>query len=206
MDSGSFIYEWNGVRWAMDLGNQNYHSLEKLGIRIWDKGQEAQRWDVFRLNNFSHNTLTVNNELHRYEGKANIDKVFNDDNKHGARVNMSDIFFDIESAYRTIYIDNNDKVTCIDELKAGNNKCKVRWNITTPATARIINNKTIVLEKDGKRLLLRATAAKVKSYILSNEPTTEYDCKNKGTCRVGFETNIPSGKSTTIKVELIPQR
>lgn len=206
MDAGSFIYEWGGVRWAMDLGNQNYHSLEKMGIRIWDKGQDSQRWSVFRLNNFSHNTLTVNSALHSYEGKAKIEKVFNDDNMHGAKLDMSDLFFDLDSAFRTIYIDQSSKVTCIDEVKAGNKKCNVRWNMTTPATAEVINNKTIALEKGGKRLLIRATAAKVKSYILSNEPTTEYDCKNKGTCRVGFDFIVPAGKSATLKVELTPQK
>ena len=60
MDVGSFVLEADGVRWAIDLGNQSYHSLESKGIRLWDDGQKGQRWKVFRLNNRSHNTLTIN--------------------------------------------------------------------------------------------------------------------------------------------------
>ena len=32
MDIGSFIAEANGVRWAVDLGSQNYESLESKGM------------------------------------------------------------------------------------------------------------------------------------------------------------------------------
>ena len=206
MDAGTFIYEWGGVRWAMDLGSQSYYSLEKLGIKIWNKGQDSDRWSVFRLNNFSHNTLSVNNELHNYDGKATIEETYNSDNKYGAKLNLSDIFFDLKSAHRTIYIDNGGKVSCIDEVTAGNKKCKIRWNMTTPATAEIRNKKTITLEKDGKRVILRASSANAKAYIMSNEPTTEYDCQNKGTCRVGFEFIVPTNKNVTLKVELTPQK
>ena len=206
MDAGSFIYEWGGIRWAMDLGNQSYYSLEKLGIKIWSKGQDSERWSVFRLNNFSHNTLTVNNSLHRYEGKAEMTDTYNSENRYGAKFDMSEIFFDLESAHRTIYIDRESKVTCIDEVKAGNKKCNVRWNMVTPANAEIVNKRTIYLEKDGKKVILRTSTPRAKAYIMSNEPTTDYDCENKGTCRVGFECIVPHKKSTTIKVELVPQR
>lgn len=206
MDAGSFIYEWEGVRWAMDLGNQSYYSLEKLGIKIWAKGQDSERWSVFRLNNFSHNTLTVNNSLHCYEGKAEIEKIYNSENKYGAKLDMSEIFFDLKSAHRTIYIDQKSKVTCIDELESGSKRCNVRWNMTTPTEAKIINKRTISLEKDGKKVILHTTTPRAKAYIMSNEPTTEYDCTNKGTCRVGFELTIPASKSATLEVELIPQK
>ena len=206
MDAGSFIYEWEGVRWAMDLGSQSYYSLEKLGIKIWGKGQDSERWSVFRLNNFSHNTLTVNNSLHSCEGKGELKEVYNSKDRHGAKFDLSEIFFDLKSAHRTIYIDKSSKVTCIDEVKAGENRCNVRWNMVTPAEAKIINKRTISLEKDGKRVILRTSTPRAKAYSMSNEPTTEYDCENKGTCRVGFELNVPSGKSATIKVELTPQR
>ncbi|MCH7885232.1 MAG: heparinase II/III family protein, partial [Planctomycetes bacterium] len=35
MDIGSFVMDANGVRWAIDLGAHNYHSLESKGINIW---------------------------------------------------------------------------------------------------------------------------------------------------------------------------
>jgi len=36
MDSGSFIMEADGVRWAMDFGSQDYNSLESKGVDLWN--------------------------------------------------------------------------------------------------------------------------------------------------------------------------
>ena len=93
MDAGSFIYEWGGVCWASDLGSQNYHSLESKGLGIWKSGQNSDRWRVFRLGNFSHNTLTVNGKLHNVKGMATMDKVYNTKSRHGAKFNLSSLFF-----------------------------------------------------------------------------------------------------------------
>ena len=207
MDAGSFIYEWGGVCWASDLGSQNYHSLESKGLGIWKSGQDSDRWRVFRLGNFSHNTLTVNEKLHNVKGMATMDKLYNTKSRHGAEFDLTPIFFDLSSAYRTIYIDKSDKVTCIDKLKARDIECQVRWNMTTTATAKIVDDHTISLTKDGKEVIVRADAPKgVKAYIMSNAPTTFYDCENKGTCRVGFATTVQPNSKATIKVVLEPQK
>ena len=207
MDAGTFIYEWGGVRWAMDLGSQDYYSLEKVGVNLWGKSQSSGRWGVFRLNNYSHNTITVNEQLHQCDGKCDMVKVFNKSNMHGGKFNLSEMFLNLESAYRTIYIDKNDKVTCIDKLKANNIDCNVRWNMVTTAKVTILEDNTISLKQDGKEVILRAVApGKAEPYIMSNAPKTSYDCQNKGTCRVGFAVKVAAGSKCTIKVEIIPQK
>ena len=206
MDSGSFIYEWGGVAWAIDLGSQGYHSLEKRGIKIWAKGQDSERWSVYRLNNYSHNTLTVNNKLHRYKGNAKMVKVYNSDDKHGGVFDMGAVLFDVESAFRTIYIDKKDKVTCIDNIKTGESMCNVRWNMVTPAEAQILDDKTIALTKNDKQIILRTTTPQAKAYIMDNNSGTEYDIKNIGSMRVGFDVSIQPNKTCKLKVELVPQQ
>ena len=206
MDGGSFIYEWAGVRWAVELGNQDYHSLESKGIGIWKKGQNSQRWQVYRLNNYSHNTLTINDKLHQYEGMVTMTKVHNKKKYKGADFDLSSLFVDTESVTRSILIDNNDKVTCIDKIESKNTTCSIRWNMTTFAKAEIIDNRTILLEQDGKRLLLRVVSPqKAEPYIMDNNSNNWYDVKNKG-ARVGFTTTIKPNSKSTIKVELIPQK
>ena len=206
MDGGSFIYEWAGVRWAVELGNQDYHSLESKGIGIWKKGQNSQRWQVYRLNNYSHNTLTINDKLHQYEGMVTMTKVHNKKKYKGVDFDLSSLFVDTESVTRSILIDNNDKVTCIDKIESKNTICSIRWNMTTFAKAEIIDNRTILLEQDGKRLLLRVVSPqKAEPYIMDNNSNNWYDVKNKG-ARVGFTTTITPNSKSTIKVELIPQK
>lgn len=206
MDGGSFIYEWAGVRWAVELGSQDYHSLESKGIGIWKKGQNSQRWQVYRLNNHSHNTLTINNKIHQYKGMATMTKVFNKKKYKGAEFDLSSLFSDTESVTRRITVDDNDKVCCVDKIVSGSADCSVRWNMTTFAKAKIIDNHTILLKQDGKELLLRIASPKsAKAYIMKNNSDNWYDVKNKGV-RVGFTTSIESYSKSTIKVELIPQK
>ena len=206
MDGGSFIYEWAGVRWAVELGSQDYHSLESKGIGIWKKGQNSQRWQVYRLNNHSHNTLTINNKIHQYKGMATMTKVLNKKKYKGAEFDLSSLFSDTESVTRRITVDDNDKVCCVDKIVSGSADCSVRWNMTTFAKAEIIDNHTILLKQDGKELLVRIASPKsAKAYIMKNNSDNWYDVKNKGV-RVGFTTSIESYSKSTIKVELIPQK
>ena len=206
MDGGSFIYEWAGVRWAVELGSQDYHSLESKGIGIWKKGQNSQRWQVYRLNNHSHNTLTINDKLHQYKGMATMTKVHDKKKYKGAEFDLSSLFLDTESVTRTITIDKNDKVTCTDKIESGSTDCSVRWNMTTFAKAEIIDDHTILLKQEGKELLLRVVSPKsAKAYIMDNNSGNWYDVKNKGV-RVGFTTTIAPNSKSTIKVELTPQK
>lgn len=206
MDGGSFIYEWAGVRWAVELGSQDYHSLESKGIGIWKKGQNSQRWQVYRLNNHSHNTLTINNKIHQYKGMATMTKVLNKKKYKGAEFDLSSLFSDTESMTRRITVDDNDKVCCVDKIVSGSADCSVRWNMTTFAKAEIIDDHTILLKQEGKKLLLHLVAPKnAKAYIMDNNSDNWYDVKNKGV-RVGFTTSIESHSKSTIKVELIPQK
>ena len=205
MDAGSFIYEWGGVRWAVDLGSQDYHSLESKGIGIWKKGQYSQRWQVYRLGNYSHNTLTINEQLHQYKGMATMTKVIEKKKCYGAEFDLTSSFVDTKRVKRTIYIDNADKVTCIDRIENHNTESKVRWNMCTFAKARIIDDRTISLTQDGKEVILRTTTPTAKAYIMDNNSGNWYDVKNKGS-RVGFATTIASGAKSTLKVEIIPQK
>ena len=206
MDSGSFIYEWGGVRWAVDLGSQDYHSLESKGIGIWKKGQHSQRWQVYRLNNYSHNTLTINEKLHQYNGMATMIKVHNKKKYKGADFDLSSLFVDTKSVTRSIVIDKNDKVTCTDKIANHNTVGSVRWNMTTFAKAEIIDDHTISLKQRGKEVILKVVApANAKAYIMDNNSNNWYDVKNKGV-RVGFTVQMMPSSKYTLKVELIPQK
>ena len=58
MDVGSFVFEAAGERWAVDTGMQDYDSLERAGVDLWnEKSQDSQRWMVFRIGPESHNIL-----------------------------------------------------------------------------------------------------------------------------------------------------
>ena len=205
MDAGSFVYEKNGVRWGMDLGMQTYITLESKGVDLWNQSQNGQRWDVFRLSNIAHNTLTINGERHLVNSFAPITKTFESNNCKGAKIDMTTVFASsIDKAIRTVTLDKKDNLSVVDNIETGQKPALITWIMVTPANARIIGKNSIELEKDGQKMLLRVSAPQnVEMKTWSNEPPHDYDFKNPGTIRVGFETNVPESSKTQLKVELI---
>ena len=207
MDIGSFVFESDGVRWASDFGMQNYESLESKGIRLFGRTQDAQRWTVFRLNNFVHNTLTVNNQLQLVKGYAKIDR-------YSDRPDFSFAISDLSSVYenqlskvtRGVAIVDEKYLVVQDELKALDTATTVRWTMLTSADVTITGGNRAILKKDGKELLLRVTSpAKVQLKTWSTEPTTDYDAPNPGTTLLGFEIQARPGRSQVLHVMLIPR-
>ena len=202
MDIGSFVMEANGVRWAMDAGMQDYESLESKGLKIF--GKNSQRWEVFRLTNYIHNTLTVNGNLQNVKGFAPLIAAKNHLDLPRVTVDLKEIYPDLKKSIREIAVVDKKFVTVTDQLQTGNKESLVRWQLLTPANVKIDKDKA-VLEKNGKKLVLTVKGLPVKWKIWSTQPPRSYDASNKGTRLVGFEINIPANTQKEFTVYLLPQ-
>lgn len=206
MDIGSFIIESDGVRWASDFGMQEYESLESKGIQLFGRTQNAQRWTVFRLNNFVHNTLTVDNQLQLVKGYAKIDKWSNKPKFSYAMSDLTSVYENqLASIKRGVAIAEGKYVVVRDELETTDKQTTIRWTMLTTADVTLDKN-TATLTKDGKQLLLQAVSpGNVILKTWSTEPTTTYDAPNPGTTLVGFEVMMPAKQKGTLSVLLIPK-
>ena len=207
MDAGSFVMEADGIRWAGDLGPQDYNSLETRGVDLWNMSQNSQRWQVFRYNNFVHNTLTVNNQLHKVDGKAEFVSYSSNALFMNGIVDMSKVFEgQLSKSLRGVAIVNGQYVAVRDEVTATGKETSVRWTLLTSAEAKITGKNTIELKKDGKKLKIEvAEPAKVTMKIWPTTPPNDYDALNPGTVLAGFEVIIPANANATLLVKLIPQ-
>jgi hypothetical protein len=206
MDIGSFIMESDGVRWASDIGSQSYESLESRGMSIFGRSQDAVRWTILRLNNFIHNTLTVNGELQRVTGHAKIEKSGDQDDFTYAVTDMSSVYEgQLAESVRGAAIVGGKYVVVRDELKAGAQKAKVRWQMLTEAEVTITGKNTATLMRNGKQLNIRVDEpANVTLTTWSSQPITDYDAANPGTIMIGFETELPANAAANLDVKLIP--
>ena len=66
IDAGSFIIEAGGVRWAVDLGMEEYHRLEAMGVKLWGE----DRWKIFRLGPESHSLPRIGDVAPDPEGNC----------------------------------------------------------------------------------------------------------------------------------------
>ncbi|MFT4569087.1 MAG: hypothetical protein ACI9FN_004057, partial [Saprospiraceae bacterium] len=207
MDIGSFIMESDGVRWAMDFGSQNYESLESKGMSIFGREQDAERWTVFRLNNYSHSTLTVNESLQRVDGYAKIDTYSEDEKFMFATSDISTLYNgQLKRATRGVGIVEGTYTIIRDEVETLDNSTKLRWNLVTPAEVELTKEGAI-LTKVGKTLYLKINAsAKYQMKTWSTAPTNGYDAENPGTIMVGFEMELAPNSKNSFEVLLVPEK
>ncbi|MFD1629567.1 heparinase II/III domain-containing protein [Pseudopedobacter beijingensis] len=204
MDAGSFVFETKGIRWALDLGLQSYNTLESKGVDLWNMSQNSQRWDVLRLNNNFHNTLTINGNKHLVNGKATITEIFDADAKRGARLKLTDVFKnDLRSAEREIVLINEDYLLVTDQVSTNNKAATFKWKMVTKATPEIIDNSTIKLSQEGKIVYLKINSSQaVQAKTWSTAPVTDYDAENPGSTVVGFESSLAANHDYTFEVKI----
>jgi hypothetical protein len=207
MDAGSFVMEADGVRWGIDLGMQDYESLESKKVDLWNNKQNSQRWQILRYNNFNHSTLTIDNGLQEVKGSATIISSSAKPVFKNVVVYLTSLYSQkVAKATRGIAIVDQKYVLVRDELESLSDSITVRWSMVTGANINITGKNTASLTKDGKTLLLQASGTfpvEVKTW--STAPKMDYDAPNPGTSIVGLEMKIPAHTKGNINVMLVPQ-
>ncbi|MFU8849270.1 MAG: heparinase II/III family protein [Opitutales bacterium] len=199
MDAGSFVLEADGVRWAVDLGLQGYYDLESKGILLWDKGQGGNRWDVFRLNNRSHNTLTINDQLHRVNGVATFTHF--DAQAKTAELDLSAIFRgQAKKASRRFEVSGRDALIT-DHLQGLKPDAQVRWTMATRAQVEIEGSRA-TLQQEGKRLevTMQAPGHGQLQVIPADPPDDGFNAPNPDTYLLIVDATAPASGELTIQM------
>lgn len=207
MDIGSFVMDSDGVRWALDLGAQSYESLESKGIRLWDRRQGSQRWNVFRLNNLAHNTLVVDGKKQIVRGSAAIEDFVDQGPMPHTIVNLSNVYAgQLAAARRGVGLRPDRSVLIQDEIEALDRGTTVRWGMVTRAEVKRLGGGAALLTRSGQRLTLRVLApAGVKLEIYETaRPPAPYDHPNRGTRMIGFKVQLAASARQRLTVCLTP--
>jgi len=152
LDLGSFVMDALGVRWAVDLGADDY---DLPGY--WDSGAEGNRWNYYRLNNWSHNTLVLNGHL---QDATAVTEITRSDLSASALFAVADLSAaysrDTQSVQRGAALLDNSGVLIQDEItwRADSNERAVRWQMMTDAEITLAGAEA-TLTKNGKYLRAR---------------------------------------------------
>jgi len=203
MDAGSFVLDADGVRWACDLGMQNYYSIESHGWALFKRTQDSDRWRVYRLNNFSHNTLTLGGKLHNMAGDARITAF----TANSATVNLSQIFAgQVSNAVRHFHVGENRTVVIRDDLTTGKPGLSVRWQMVTHATITVNKNEA-TLRQEGKTLTAKILAPVDAHFeIASAQPPDDgVNQPNPNAQILAVNTAVPATGNLTVEIQLQPE-
>ncbi len=206
MDVGSFVFEADSIRWAIDLGAEDYNTAETRGVDLWEMDQESQRWDVFRYNNRSHNTLTFNDKLQRVDGSAQIIESDSSTARRFVKTDLTSIYAgQVEKVERTISLVNNDYLLIEDEVTAGSKYTRMRWTLMTRATPTILSDNMVELEQEGKKCYLKVESETPIVWRFEDTPTVNtFDTPNPGVTMVLFDTDLKREETQSFRAWLIP--
>lgn len=204
MDAGAFVLECDGVRWACDLGMQDYYSIESKGWDLFKRTQDSDRWRVYRLNNFSHNTLTLGGQLHHMAGDARIVEF----TTNSARVNLAAIFTgQADSVNRRFLVGEDRSVLIRDEIAGAKPGLPVRWQMVTRADIRLDGHRA-ELRQDGRVLraqILSPAGAKFAS-ASAQPPDDGVNQPNPNTRILVVDSTVPASGELALEIRLQPSR
>jgi len=147
LDLGSFVLDAMGERWAFDLGRDDY---DLPGY--WDFKEGGERWQYFCLNNRSHNTLTINDDIQRAKAVAPIVKHSSSKEKSFAIADLTKAYFPhTKSVLRGIALIDGKTIVIQDEIVWSGKEKKLCWNLMTDAEITL-TGKEAILKKAGKML------------------------------------------------------
>ena len=193
MDVGSFVYDVRGIRWIADLGSDNYNLPDYFG---------KQRWDYYRLQNRSHNTLEINGQLQNSESapcpliNSKIDG------------NSYEATFDLTEAYagtagkvirRARFDSKSGAVRIDDEITSPAGP--VVWRAITAADPEIQGD-DVILKKNGQQITLHKASTGGTWSITEAKPPTEAENQNQGYHAVVL--TVPKTAQVVLSVEIRP--
>ena len=192
LDLGNFEFETDGIRWALDLGKDDYNLPGYFG---------KQRWDYYRLKSESHNVPLIAGKGQLVEGVAKVLSTKLGDNP--------EIQIDLTSAYsdraasvlrRVGLIENRTRLHVEDHfvLKAA---APILWGMTTDAEIELRPDGSALLTRKGRQLAARIVAPAGAKFSSSSAEQKAPENLNKGIRRLELSVPAPAGESV-IKIEL----
>jgi len=201
LDLGSFELEALGIRWAYDLGADNYDLPGYFNNEVGGK-----RWSYYRLNSHSHNVPMINNKDQLVTGEAIVIA-------HLENVAEPFIRFDLTSAYtndadlvtREIKIIKNRKAVQITEKLFLKTQADVYWGMTTPASIQILANGKAILTKDGKTLYATIVSPLGANFYAESAEQVAPQALNTGFSRLMVKVKFsPGGYTLRISLSMLP--
>lgn len=105
MDAGSFILEADGVRWALDLGTENYNKMRAAKLDLWNYSQSSSRWTTFRVGPEGQNIIRFEGEQQLITGKGELKQLPVKEGTIGTDADLSSLYANkASSVHRTVLL------------------------------------------------------------------------------------------------------
>ncbi len=196
LDLGSFVLDADGVRWAEDLGPDDYNLPDYFG---------SKRWTYYRLNNRGHNTLTPGNALQDPKATAPIIAFASTPARAFAVADLTPAYpAAAQKILRGVALLDRARVLVQDDLTGLRPGTALAWRLLTQATVTVVDPQHATLVQKGRTLqaeILGPTEAHFSAKPAT--PPTSAEKQNEGTTVLAIEFS-PATADTRLAVLLTP--
>ena len=194
LDIGSFVLDAKGTRWAFDLGGEKYVNVELAQVDLWGKGQNSERWQLFRYSSEGHNTVTINGHPLKDGAYAPI-VGFKPDFPSSAAIDLAPVLTDAETAQRISTLHEQGGWDLRDVIGGVMPGKKLEWRMNTDAQVKLDGDRAVLTKTvDGKPVTLEARIDGVKARWEVRDvskPPHPCDSDNPGMRQLFFRTAFP---------------
>jgi hypothetical protein len=131
-DLGSFVLDANGVRWAMDLGPDDY--------RLPGYFEPEMRSRYYRTSTIGHNTIVINGECQPSTARAIITRESFEDQISFVVMDLSRAYPSAVSALRGFALIDRRHVLVVDEIVPKTPISSLDWQMHTAARVELDNS------------------------------------------------------------------
>lgn len=194
LDLGTFVLDYAGQRFALDLGGDDYNLPGYFG---------KERWTYFRLNTQSHNTLTIDGQNQSPKAAALIVEFATRDGNTWATADLSQAYsVKATRVTRRVELSADKRITVRDEVDL-KQPGEVRWSFYTAAQAELAGD-TAKLTMGKAQLSLRIVQPQGATFILLPADAPKPQKQQPDVHNVAMSLKCPAGKST-IEVVVEPR-
>jgi hypothetical protein len=202
MDAGSFVVDLARTRWAIDLGLEPYAKIEKvIGGKLWDLTQTSPRWTLLRYNSLHHNTLTLNNQGQRVEGKAVMLRT-GDQPWPFAVLDLSPTYAGRAARVtRGVRLVDENTFDLVDVIEGVTDDPHITWTWITDATIETVSPRQLKLTKNDQTAYLTSALPTDAGFELTpvDQNKKEFESPNPGVTAIRIQRKA---SATTILVRL----
>ncbi len=189
LDLGGFEFEFDGVRWARDLGNDDYNLPG-----YWDRKEGGRRWSYFRLGSASHNLLLPEGLQQHAEASARFTDWLGLPGdaeqpwQQIATVDTAGLFPGVAGAARRTVTLHADRALVVDDTIELLAERGLVWGMTTDAEVELQGDHAW-LRQDGHHLGVRVLLPEGAAFSVSSAEQEPPQRRNAGVRRL--ELRLP---------------
>ena len=200
LDLGNFELDALGVRWARDLGGDDYNLPD-----YWTYQEGGVRWSYYRLGSFSHNVPLLGDENQSANAVAKLTRFQSAEDFSFAEVDLTEAYAaHAKKVLRGVAMVGKRRAVLVQDEFEIKKPCEILWGMTTDATITLEAPERALLSLKGKRLTARILSPKGAIFAIESAEQSPPQKQNEGVSRLVVQ--LPETKGhVTVTVLMSPE-